>query len=207
MIVLVAVAALYVINTRQFQGSTIATGNTSGTSTTVIGGSRTRVSVEEFGPITTIENARNLVGANFGLPTKLPSNLTLGEIRASPKLVALVFLSSSLPSLSPYNRGNLIIIIANDSTSYTYTPSSGPGIVRTIIGGNVTSTIVSSFTLSGIGPTATEVLVSGHPGWGFDPAGQDGFGEVNWWSNGIHYIMIANLPLATLVDIAGSMNT
>jgi hypothetical protein len=59
---------------------------------------------------------------------------------------------------------------------------------------------------------ANEVSIAGNPGYGYDPAvtaeREGGSGRVQWWSKeGIHYQILANLPLQELIKIAESMQS
>jgi hypothetical protein len=86
--------------------------------------------VEDFGPILTLDQARLLIGTNFTLPSVLPSNLALQEIRGNVTgsdrftTVALIYSSSTLSKLPNYDRGSMIILLLRDGSIYSPQPSS-----------------------------------------------------------------------------------
>jgi len=143
--------------------------------------------VEDYGPILTSDQARQLIGSSFALPAFLPDNLALQEIRgqatSSTSEVALIYSSPNLSQLY-YDRGSMIVLILRDGSSYYPQPSVGGPVVF------------------------KNATVSGHPAWGYDPQSYaPGIGAITWWSNGVHYLVMADLPFSSLVQIARSMNT
>lgn len=168
-------------------------------------------SIEDYGPQISLQQAQGLSGAStLQLPSYLPDNLSLYQMRGKPLLVVIVYQSPALPTVSGYNAGSLIIFVANDSTSY-YLPS-GQVVVKSAVpscssytnGSSTCSTATYDETISEQSPT--QFAVSGHSAWGLTYQGTS-LSFLTWWGGGIHYSVTANLPLAVLVKIAESMNT
>lgn len=199
-ILLIATVGLFIFGISSNRQSVITTG----------AGATVR-SINDFGSQISLQQARDYIRVStLGLPSFLPNNLSLYQIRGQPELVALVYQSPSLLAVAGYNTGSLIILILNDSTSY-YFPS-GPVVVKSAIpscssnaNGSVTcNTITYEETISE--QALTQLSVSGHAGWGITYEGTT-LSFLTWWSGGIHYSATANLPLTVLVNIAESMNT
>jgi hypothetical protein len=169
--------------------------------------------VEEYGPLITIDAARQLISNNLSLPTYLPDDLQLKEIRGGENLVYLIFSSPTLPAIPSWDNGSLLMSIARDNTTYTnFTPSSEVAVTQscsTRLAPPVTVTCTNMTNTMSPEPTTsrTDVSVSGYLGWGSDPVaatGQTGF--LTWWNsdNGLHYAISADLPLSTLVSVGRS---
>lgn len=180
-------------------------------STITVTHSATSFSVARYGPRVSLQEARTLAGVNFHLPQYLPNNLSLVQIRAERDLAAAVYSSPTLPAIPDYVNASMILVVQHDSTTY-YFPGS-PMVVITDVhscstpaGGAVTCTDMISTTTQSQTDTPVQVVVSGHPGWGITYQGT-GFTFLNWWSNGIHYDLEADLPISALVSTADSMNT
>ena len=146
--------------------------------------------VEYYGPILTLDQAKQLIPSNLTLPTYLPSNLVLQEIRGHPANstsfaeVALVYSSSTLPQLGNWNRGSMIVLVMRDGSTYYPQPSvGGPGVIF------------------------ENATVWGQPAWGYSPQEYAGMGLITWWSGGVHYDIFADLSFPVLVQIAQSMDS
>lgn len=181
-------------------------------STSTISGSVTMRSVESYGPTITLAQAQQFVNANFSIPTDLPNGLQLQSIRGSPNLVALIFSSPTLGTLQSWDAGSAIMVIARDNTSYV-SPDTQVSTVEQYCTTATEPPITTSCTISTLNAptskansTIANVTVSGNPGWGYDSQGTSP-GFLNWWGSGVHYGIIADLPLATLVGIGQSMGT
>src|SRR5207302_10756672 len=115
-------------------------------------------------------------------PNPLPHGLALAEIRGVPNYVNLIYLSSEFPALPDLDRGNMIVSIARDNT--TYVPASGysSGGSALISCDNLsrptTCTTISQTTASMTQTAIMNVTVSGHPGLSFYPQGQQGYGRL-----------------------------
>jgi hypothetical protein len=173
--------------------------------------SATMFLVENQGPIIALDQAEQLVG-KLTPPTLLPESLILQEIRGSQALVSLIYTSSNFPVLANWNRGNMIIWIVRDNTAYVPAPPyqvAGHAVMS--CDANILP-LQNCTTIERTVGTASQtiiknIMVSGHPGHGWDPQGAYGIGTVTWWANGLHYTIDADLPLSTLLEIAQSMNT
>jgi hypothetical protein len=171
-------------------GSSIVSSQSAVTSAVTVTSSETTavMSVEQFGPVVSVDQAIQQVGTNFTLPTYLPNNLALQEIRGetsnSTSKIAAIYSSPSLSTLSNYNQGSMIIFVLKDGTTYyPQPPGGGPVIYQ-------------------------NATVSGQPAWGYDPQTYSpGLGSITWWSKGVHYLILADLPFSVLVQIAQSMKT
>ncbi len=170
-------------------------------------------SVEDLGQIISLDQARQDIRLNFTLPTVLPYNLSLQEIRGSQNFVSLVYLSPSIDKINNLNRGNLIIYVARDNTTYSPARSTsvvggGEGFCETM--NNTQSCTFSSNFVTVAQTTMQNISVSSHPGLSVDILGSNDVrveGSVEWWSKGVHFYMLAALPDSTLISIAQSMNT
>lgn len=171
-------------------------------------------SVEEYGPVIAIDTARQLLGYNFSLPTYLPSDLQLKEIRGGENAISLIYSSPILSTIPSLGGGSMLVSMVRDNTTYTdFTSSSVVEITQncsTVTNSSVSTCSSTRTTYSAIPSVVsrTNELVSNYSGWGNDPvptAGQNGL--LTWWNtgNGLHYSVTADLPLATLVSIGESM--
>lgn len=143
-------------------------------------------------------------------PTFLPSGTSLPQVklRDNNALAALIFTNSHLDKIIGYEQDVQIVILAErDGTSFeTVKLTSAQPTVTVIKDGKET---IVDVPVHRIGVNrSTLVSINGHPGYGYEPMYtpiQD-CGKVQWWSkDGIHYQILANLPLQDLVKIAESM--
>lgn len=161
------------------------------------------MSVEQLGSVGTLSQARTAIGLDFTPPSSslLPTSLSSAQIRASAKSVALIYNSSALPRVLSYNEGSLIIIMIKDGTTYYFPQPQTESITTLLASGTTTRTTTLTATLT---PQSTQaiinVTISGNLGWGF----QNG-GRLEWWTNGVHCIILGGLPLTTLTQIADSL--
>lgn len=174
-------------------------------------GSSGPLPMTDLGNIATLDQARQIAGVNFSSPTVFPTATTLGQIRAREGVAALIYDNPSLPNLTTYGSGKMIVLILKDNSSYS--DPSTYARVRTqttlVVQNGSTTTITSAITP--LSPTYVLVTISGHPGWAFSPTtlsnGMHEDGRVEWWAGSVHYVILAELPASTLVQIAESMNT
>jgi hypothetical protein len=132
-------------------------------------------------------------------PTLTPSNLTLTQIRAYEGSIALIYNSSQLTPLTGFTVNvAMFVTFAQDGSSYRF-PSQYI-TSQTIVVYNSASTVTESIS-SQTNPLYAEAVnesINGNLGVATP-------GDLNWWANGLHFEIVANLPIATLVDIADSM--
>ncbi len=167
--------------------------------------------VTNLGNIATLDQARQIIGVNFSSPTFTPATTTLSQVRAREGVVALIYDNPSLPNLTTYSSGKVIILILKDNSSYA-DPSTYANVrtQTTVIVQNGSTTTVTS-AITPLSPTYQLVTVSGHPGWAFSPTtlsnGLHEDGRIEWWAGSVHYVILAELPANILVQIAESMNS
>ena len=202
-------AVLHFIVSSSASGSSSTSAST--TITNIVSGPQ--FSIEDFGPLVSLSAARQLISFNFTVPTNLPDGLQLAQIRGGENLIYLIFSSPVLSNLPSWGNASMLEVIARDNTSYEYSTSvvTITQYCSTTTQPSVTASCSSTSNTESIPQTAgrTDVLVSGYQGWGYDPVattGQPGF--LTWWNsdNGLHYSLSVDLPLSTLVNIAGTLN-
>jgi hypothetical protein len=126
----------------------------------------------------------------------------------------LIYSDQNLSNLARFDTGAIIILITRDNTSYASALSDiQHAAYNTVVvnqGGRNTTLINNTASANGANEVRA-VDVSGHSALGNDPFDYSPAhhidGSLQWWSNGIHFTVIANLPLSTLVQIAQSMQT
>lgn len=169
--------------------------------------------VENFGPQISLDQARADLRLEFMLPNALPNGFSIEEIRGVPNSVSIVYSSPTIPIVPNWNRGSMIIIVARDNT--TYYPASGPVQGGSeVISCNTTNKsapcTTTSYTLwAGQQSFVENVLVSGHNGLALNPnvSPKDATSFITWWVSGVHYSILANIPVSSLLSIAQSMNS
>lgn len=162
--------------------------------------------VDQLGGVSSLSQARQSIGSNFNLPSGLPSELTLVNIRTSPNLVALVYFSRSMPGISFYDNATLLVLLQRDNSSYSTAATNSPSAFLSQSGAN-SSVNIPVFTQT---VKVIPLTVSGHQGFGSNPTNFGSFsdtGRIEWWANGIHYTILGDLSVNTLLSIATSMNT
>jgi hypothetical protein len=168
--------------------------------------------VASLGPVISPNQAAQIVGS-LPLPTVLPDNLQLSQIRGDAVSVSLLYTSPVVPPIPNWDQNfSVLVNIARDNTSYEQFPPyqvSGQAILSctTNSSGPVQCTTMSETVVTSSQSPIKNIVISGHPGHGWDPQGQFGIGVVTWWVNGVHYTISGDLPMLTLEAIAGSMNT
>jgi hypothetical protein len=192
----------------------IPTSQSTSSNTTTVTNSAPSFSVEEYGPVVSIDTARQLLSYNFSLPTNLPDNLQLNEIRGGENLINLIFSSPTLSTIQSLGGGSMLVTIARDNTTYTNFNSTTTvtQYCSTMAESSMMEacmTVMSTESAAQSVSARTNVLVSKYSGWGSDPMPTEGqSGLLTWWDtdNGLHYSITADLPLSTLVSIGQSMN-
>ncbi len=172
-------------------GSSATSGKSVSTLTTTVNIGATTQSIEDLGPILTLDQARQQIGLNFNVPTNLPLGLVLKEIRGEIRgqtdpfnQVVLLFTSPSPPKLGAYG-GDLSMIISFTKGGAGYYPHGSGGPI-----------------------TFQDVTISGHPGSGWDPQPYtNNTGGLDWQSGGIHCKMVSIFPVSQSVVIAQQLNT
>lgn len=164
-----------------------------------------------LGVLSTLDQARQSVGANFSSPTSLPTGTTQSQVRVREGAMAILFENPTLASLGSYSSGKIIIFILKDNTTYHDPSTIVSNQIQTgvIVENGTTRTVtapVTTFT-----PIYQLVTVSGHHGWAINPTtfsnGVHESGRLDWWAGAVHYSIVAELPANTLIQMADSMHT
>jgi hypothetical protein len=153
--------------------------------------------------------------AGLSQPTYLPSGTSPPQIKLkeNTSLAVLIYTNPNLKRIIGYEQDVQIVILAEkDGSSFEdFLKVNEPTVTVTMTkdGREEVRTVDVPATRQTLS-RASEVSISGNPGYGYDPSAtaerQGGSGRVQWWSeDGIHYQILANLPLQELVRIAESM--
>ena len=163
-----------------------------------------------LGRISAIDDARSSIDLDFNLPTYVPKGSILSEIRVRDgKSVALVYDNENLRPIPQYvDDVEILILILRDETTFE-SSAVEPTIQVTVAVTDETGTRTLVENVTGIGADRQVTLsVNGASGRGYGPADLAGFhdsGRVEWWDNGIHCEVLADMPLEQLLRIAESM--
>jgi hypothetical protein len=172
------------------------------------------IQVGGLGKSSTLDQVKAQLGLSFNAPENLPVGARLSQVRISADTAYLIYDDPALPKLQDYDTGQLIISIVRDDTSYARAlvdiQQAGVYVMEMTnsLDGTVT-TITRTATGAGL-DHLRQVTVSGHPALGIDPfeyAAGHADGLLQWWSGGVHYTIIADLPVTNLVQAAESMGT
>jgi hypothetical protein len=169
---------------------------------------------DRFGPeVTSLSIAQGYINAT-GLkvdvsaaivePSYLPVGLSLIQIRAETGSVTLVYNGTAVAPLQSYSDKVSMIVAMQQDGSFYYVPSSSY-LQKEILTKNLTTTTetitISEATITNPSfANVTIATINGYPGWGQ-------YGFLQWWAFGIHYSIVANLPLSALIQVADSMRT
>lgn len=148
-------------------------------------------------------------------PSNLPSETLLSQVKlhADGDLAVLAYTNPHLTRISGYLQDvQLVIIAQRDGTSLEsfeeFLATKNKQQKLTVIdkeGKEHTENIVTHWIAVN---RSMSVSVGGVQGYGYEPlyTPVHDNGEVQWWSkDGIHYQVIANLPLQDLINIAESI--
>ncbi|MCL4437383.1 MAG: DUF4367 domain-containing protein [Thaumarchaeota archaeon] len=157
-----------------------------------------------------------MASSRLGQPTYLPEGTSLSKVKMvdDGSLAVLTYTNPKLERIGFYTQDVQIVIIAQrDGTSL----ESFQKILAIENQQTQTITIIDkdgnqhteNLPVTTVVPNrAQPIMVGSVPGYGYDPIYtpiQDK-GDIQWWSReGIHYEVIANLPLQELVKIAESI--
>jgi hypothetical protein len=146
-------------------------------SSTLDGANNAPLPVTSLGNVTTIDQATQMIGVSFSSPTFTPATTTLSQVREREGMAALIYDNPSLPNLSTYSSGKIIVLVMKDNTSYV-DPSIYASVqthTTVIVQNGSTRTVTATDTP--LSPSYQLVTVSGHSGWAFSPT---------TLSNGLH---------------------
>ncbi|MBI2938405.1 MAG: DUF4367 domain-containing protein [Thaumarchaeota archaeon] len=157
----------------------------------------------------TLSNVQAAIGLNY--PAYLPSGTSSPQVklREDNSLAALIYTNPNLKRIIGYQQDVQIVILAErDGTSFeTFrTTESKPTVTITEDGKERTVGV----PVKTVGLNRSRVVsVAGNPGYGYDPLDVPEWhdsGRVQWWTKeGIHYEILADIPLQELLKIAESM--
>ena len=166
------------------------------------------VSLEEAGSLVSLEEAEQLLGVRL-LPSNLPSDITLYQVRVKGKTVTLFFRNPELQKLPLFREDIQILLLVEGRslpkaiTSETNNPIT---VTYTDMKNNVTVTRVMTVTPSNLASLIKRIEVNGNPGYGIESA--NGYPAILIWQQGNYtYTLQAYLPLKELLKIASSINS
>lgn len=154
----------------------------------------------------------------LGQPTYLPSGTSLPQVKMSNdgSYSALIYTNPSLPRIDLYKQDvHLVILAEKDGTTFEeykkllekYSKTGFYNTTVTLIDKDGNQYIRNA-TEYVVVQDRTIISVAGNPGIGaepmYTPVQEDG--RVQWWTtDGVHYEVIANLPVQELLRIAESI--
>jgi len=144
------------------------------------------VPISNLGESVSINDAKSMAGFPVKIPARLPTGSRLDDVRVgnNGELVTLLYVNSTVPTISMYapTVGFAILEMTDPKLDTpTYLPD---GFKRVMINLN------SGFARE---PSSVE----------FDNRSEPG--QLQWWQDGVHFVMLANLPIEQLRHIAESM--
>jgi|SRR3989304_7337139 len=162
--------------------------------------------LDTIGRISTLADVSQM---KLSQPDYLPLGTSLDRARIlNDSIAVLMFTNPHLKRIDGYEQDVQIVILAQkDGTSFaTYRTRESKPIVTIIENGTERTVDIPVVQLV---PNRSRIVsVAGNLGSGYDPIEIQGWhdkGKVQWWSEGIHYQILANLPLNELIRIAESM--
>jgi hypothetical protein len=170
------------------------------------GGLSGKYDLNWLGRDATLSEVKTAVG--LSQPTYLPSGTSSPQIKIheSGFLAALIYTNPNLKRIIGYEQDVQIVILAEkDGTSFAdFLNEKQPTATVTMTkdGREEVRTVDIPVTQPNMNRPSTEVSVAGNLGYGHEPLDtsklQDS-GRVHWWGkDGIHYQILANLPLQEL---------
>jgi len=145
------------------------------------------VPISNFGDSTSLEDVNSTARFRVERPTRMPEGSKLDDVRVgnNGELVTLLYVNPTIPSISMYTSPVSVAILQMADSKVNAPPTYLPnGFQRIIVNSN------SGFAREP-GNTA------------FD--NRDEPGQLQWWQNGVHFVILANLPIEQLRQIAESM--
>lgn len=145
------------------------------------------VPISNLGESVSVNDARSMAKFQVEKPARMPRGSRLDDIRVgnNGELVTLLYVNPTVPTISMYAPavGFAILEMADPKleTSPTYLPN---GFKRVKVNLN-----------SGFARESNGVE--------FDNRSEPG--QLQWWHGGIHFVMLANLPIEQIRQIAESM--
>jgi hypothetical protein len=145
------------------------------------------VPVSTLGESVSINDVRSIVKFQVEKPVRIPMGSSLDDVRVgnNGKLVTLLYVNQAIPTISMYASGVgfaiLEMVDLKPGAPPIYLPN---GFKRVKVNLN-----------SGFAREAS--------GAEFD--NRDEPGQLQWWQDGVHFVILANLPIEQLKQIAESM--
>ncbi|MCL4435606.1 MAG: DUF4367 domain-containing protein [Thaumarchaeota archaeon] len=152
------------------------------------------------------------VSTGLRQPTYLPLGTSSPQIklRDDNSIAVIIYTNPRINRIVGYQQEVQILILAmKDGTSFETFQTTVPKPTMTVIKDGKETIVEPKVYVLGANRTRL-VSIAGTPGYGYDPvhtAEFNDFGRVQWWSktSGIHYEILADLPLQELVRIAASI--
>lgn len=164
-----------------------------------------KLDLDKVGRTTTLSEVETSM--NLKQPLYLPPKTSLYQVKViDNKAAILMYKNQDIGSITVYRPDVQIVVLAQkDDTSFeTHKSESEPKV--TIIEDGKESIV--NVQVVKIGENRSRIVtISGNLGFGYGPADLPWHdsGRVQWWSGGIHYQVLADLPLEELIKIAESI--
>jgi hypothetical protein len=145
------------------------------------------VPISNLGDSVSVNDAKSMAKFQVEIPARMPRGSRLDDVRVgnNGELVTLLYVNPTVPTISMYAPAvGFAILEMTDpklETSPTYLPN---GFMRVKVNLN-----------SGFAREAS--------GAEFDNRGEPG--QLQWWHGGVHFVVLANLPIEQIRQIAESM--
>ncbi|HMD79588.1 MAG TPA: hypothetical protein VKF39_06370, partial [Nitrososphaerales archaeon] len=106
--------------------------------------------------------------------------------------------SSHLVPLSQFNVGvTMVITVAQDGSYYRF-PSPYFVTQEIVVSNHMTTTEYVSTQTNPLYSSTVNETINGNLGYASP-------GDLNWWAYGLHFEIVANMPVSSLVAVAESM--
>ena len=145
------------------------------------------VPISNLGNSISVEDVNSTARFRVEKPTRMPVGSKLDDVRVGNKgeLVTLLYVNPTLPNISMYTAPVSVAILQMADSKFNTPPTYLPnGFQRVKVNSN-----------SGFAREAGSTE--------FD--NRDEPGQLQWWRSGVHFVILANLPIEQLRQIAESM--
>lgn len=159
--------------------------------------------VWDVGSSVTLQQAKQTGTFPILVPSYLPAGSTLNEVRVTSDggFVMLGYANPSLVSIPNDSKGLSIIVVERVQNTNPFVASTSPPepIITQVQYPNGT---IKSWTQSQSYSGPNYTTIDGHL---VLASTMNGFTDLQWWSNGIFYNVVAALPLQDAIQIAHSL--
>ena len=145
------------------------------------------VPISTLGESVSINDTRSMVKFQVEKPARIPIGSSLDDVRVGKngELVTLLYVNPIVPTMSMYASGVGFAILEMLDTKLNAPPTYLPNEFK-----RVTVNLNSGFAREASGAE-------------FD--NRDEPSQLQWWQGGVHFVILANLPIEQLKQIAESM--